>query len=126
MMPGLRPYQQAAVERIRTIFARRLRRVVLVLPTGGGKTITFVFIANAAAARGKRVLLLCHRQELVDQISAALTTAGTPHVIIAAGCPETPEPLQVVSIPTLARRLERIEAPDLIVFDEAHHVVADS
>lgn len=122
--PSLRDYQTAGVTDTRTRFAEGVRRVLYQAPTGSGKTILFVFIVMNAVARGNRVIILAHRQEIVDQISAALTSLGVPHGIIAAGYDETPAPVQVASVATLVRRLDRLCDIDLIVIDEAHHAVA--
>ena len=84
--PTLRPYQAQAVDQIRAAFSDGARRVLHVSPTGSGKTVEFVFVVGNAVARGRRVLVLTHRQELIDQISAALAQGGQPHGILAPGC----------------------------------------
>jgi len=101
------------------------RAPLLVLPTGGGKTIIFSAIAHSAASRGRRVLILVHRRELIHQTSSKLAWVGLEHGIIAAGMPATDAPVQVASVQTLARRLSRIDwQPGLIIIDEAHHATA--
>ena len=125
-MIALRPYQEQGVAKIRTAFAIGRRRVLFVLPTGGGKTVVFSYVTAHAAARGRRVGVLVHRQELVDQVSASLAAMGVPYGIVAAGYSTTPEPVQVASVATLARRLADVEPFDLLVVDEAHHAVAGS
>ena len=87
----------------------------------------FAWIGAAVAARGKTVCILVHRQELVDQVCAALAAMNVPHGVITAGYPATEAAVQVASVSTLARRLDAGLAPfDLIVSDEAHHAVAGS
>ncbi len=121
----LRDYQQVGVDRIRHAFARRTRRVLFCLPTGGGKTIVFTWIGAAVAARGKRVVVLVHRVELVEQVSKALAGMGVGHGVIAAGHPTTDAAVQIASVATLARRLAAgFAPPDLVVVDECHHAVA--
>jgi DNA repair protein RadD len=123
--PVLRPYQEADVARLRAAFAAGTSRLCYQLPTGGGKTVVFIYILAAAAAKDSRVLVLAHRTEIIEQIVAALTLSGIPHGIIAAGCDETPAaPVQVASVFTLARRLGSIGAFDLVIIDECHHAVA--
>jgi DNA repair protein RadD len=80
----LRPYQQAAVQEIRQAFTQRHRSVLFVLPTGGGKTTIFSHITEQTAARGNRVCVLVHRQELLRQASASLDQMGVPHGLVAA------------------------------------------
>jgi len=123
----LRHYQQRAVDDLRRSFRSGSRAPLLVLPTGGGKTIIFSVITASAAARGRRVLVLVHRRELIAQASAKLAAANVPHGAIAAGVPPTHHPVQVASVQTLIRRLPRIDwHPDLIIIDEAHHAAAGS
>jgi DNA repair protein RadD len=124
--PQLRPYQVEGLDAIRDRFRCSLRRGLFVLPTGGGKTVAFCHLAAEAARRGKRIVILVHRQELVEQTSKALATMGVPHGIIAAGYARCPAPVQVASVMTLVRRLNDIDAFDLAVIDEAHHAVAGS
>ncbi len=127
MAVSLRPFQAAAVAEIRGAYQSGHRRVLFVLPTGGGKTYTFVYIAEQAAIRGNRVCILVHRQELVDQASRSLHAIGCNHGIIAAGYrQDLRQGVQVASVQTLARRLHTIP-PDffqLLIVDEAHHAVA--
>jgi DNA repair protein RadD len=127
MAVNLRPFQATAVAEIRGAFMAGRRRVLFVLPTGGGKTYTFVYIAEQAAIRGNRVCILVHRQELVDQASRSLHAIGCQHGIIAAGYrQDLRHTVQVASVQTLARRLHTIP-PDffqLLIVDEAHHAVA--
>ena len=122
--PTLRPYQQQAVSDIRAAFSQRHRSVLFVLPTGGGKTTIFTYITESAAAKGNRVCVLVHRQELLRQASAALTAMGVSHGLIAANhAMDLSRMVQVASVQTLARRLQHIPRGffDLLVVDEAHH-----
>jgi len=123
---SLRLYQSEAVERVRDAYRSGARAPLLVLPTGAGKTVVFSHVSAATADRGKRVLVLVHRRELIRQSSAKLSDAGVAHGIIAPGHTPTRDAVQVASVQTLARRLgdPRYQAPDLIVIDEAHHAVA--
>lgn len=70
-------------------------------------------------------MILTHRQELLDQTARTLREIGVDHGLIMAG--RAPDPMarvQVASVQTLARRLERTPPPDLIVIDEGHHATA--
>lgn len=124
-MIQLRDYQEDVVADIKQAYCERIRRVLLVLPTGGGKTVIFSHIGRAAAEKGKRVAVLVHRAELLEQVATTLARFGVPHGLIAAGHPETDAAVQVASVQTLARRLGRSRrAFDLIITDECHHAVA--
>jgi DNA repair protein RadD len=102
-------------------------RICYVLPTGGGKTVVFAFVVSSASQRGRRVLILGHREEIVAQIATTLTAMGVLHGIIAPNYPATTWPVQVASVSTFARRMDPAAQPfDLIVVDEAHHALAAS
>jgi DNA repair protein RadD len=121
-MLQLRDYQEEDANKIRVAF-RSYKRVLYVAPTGSGKTVLFSYIARGAMRLHKKVLILCHRQELIDQISIALTASEVPHGIIAAGYEyRRGMPVYVASVFTFVRRLDAFE-PDLIIIDEAHHCV---
>jgi len=121
----LRSYQQQAVLDLRNAFRFGYRAPLLCLPTGGGKTIVFTVIAQASANRGRRVLILVHRRELLRQASAKLTAVGLDHGLIAAGILPSPAAVQVASVQTIVRRLSGMDwQPDLIIIDEAHHATA--
>jgi superfamily II DNA or RNA helicase len=124
----LRSYQIDGETKIRQAFAAGHRAPLYVLPTGGGKTILFASIAQSADRRGKRVLILAHRVELVDQIVEALRKFDVNPDIIAAGYQRsrgrdraTDCAVAVASVQTLVRRLDSYPAPTLIICDEAHH-----
>ena len=64
----LRPYQQEAKDRIFEQW-ESVDKTLLVLPTGCGKTIVFAKVAEECVRRGKRVLIMAHRGELLEQAS---------------------------------------------------------
>ena len=120
----LRPYQEQGFAELRASYARGRRAPLYVLPTGGGKTVTFSHITAGAARKGNRVIILAHRAELLDQISGALDAESVPHGFVAAGYPKSRAPVLVASVQTLIRRVDSVPAPDLIVTDEGHHATA--
>lgn len=122
----LRDYQGAAVRDVRAAYANGCRAPLLTLPTGGGKTVIFSYIAERAGAKGNRVLILVHRRELLRQTSRTLDDFGVVHGMIAAGMSmDHHQHVQIASVQTLVRRLERLRwAPDLVVVDEAHHTTS--
>ena len=119
----LRDYQDSAVAAVRSAYASGLRAPLLTLPTGGGKTVVFSYIAEQAGAKGNRVLILVHRRELLRQTSRTLDDFGVCHGMISAGMTTfIGHPVQVASVQTLVRRMDRLRwDPDLIIVDEAHH-----
>lgn len=118
-----RPYQSKLIADLRQSM-RSNRRVLLHLPTGGGKTFIASTIAKGAAAKGKRVIFLVHRIELLEQASLTFTDEGIDHGVIVAGQPTPDAKIMVAMAPTLVRRLGNIIAPDLVFVDEAHHAAA--
>lgn len=125
----LRPYQEQGVAEIRLRYMQGRKSVLFVLPTGGGKTVCFCYIAEQAAKKGNRICILVHRDELVDQTSRSLSEIGVAHGVIASHrSMDLSHSVQVASVWTLARRLHRIppEFFQLIIVDEAHHAVAGS
>lgn len=121
----LREYQHTAVNGIRKSYLTGFRKPLLVLPTGGGKTIIFTHITKQAMERGKSVIILLHRVELVRQTSDKLTQMGVEHgVIHPAYSPKYYHQVQVASVQSLVRRMHYLNEPDLIIIDEAHHAPA--
>ena len=119
----LRPYQLEAIAKVRAAMADGARRVVLVVPTGGGKTRIASEVVRAGVAKGKRWIWLAHRTELIGQAYEALTKQGLDVGAVAASsdAPVRPDaPVQVASIQTLLARSHR-PASDGIVWDECHH-----
>ena len=68
----LRPYQQEAREAVKQDWKSGIKRTLLVLPTGCGKTIVFAKIVEDCVREGRRVLILAHRAELLEQAADKL------------------------------------------------------
>jgi superfamily II DNA or RNA helicase len=125
-MITLRDYQEKAISDIRSRFVEGKRRVLFVLPTGGGKTTCFCWIAKESSQRG-RVIVLVHRDELVQQVSNTLKDVDVPHGIVARGSrARDAYNVQVCSVHTVVRRQAWLKEynPSLVIVDEAHHAVA--
>ena len=97
--------------------------MMLVSPTGSGKTLTAVHIIRDAVNRGVRVLFIVHREPLIDQTVNTLVAYGikcSEVGYIKAGYPHADtEAVIVASVQTLARR-DYPENIGLVIFDETH------
>ena len=71
----LRPYQEEARQAVQREWDQGNRRTLLVLPTGGGKTIIFSKVIEDQVRAGRRVLILAHRGELLQQAADKLRQA---------------------------------------------------
>ncbi|WP_246096176.1 DEAD/DEAH box helicase [Paenibacillus sinopodophylli] len=133
MAMKLRDYQEEARASIQTEWEKGVRRTLLVLPTGCGKTIVFSKVIEDRVVLGERVLVLAHRGELLDQ--AADKLEKSTGLICATEKAEQTSigswyRVVVGSIQTLMRdkRLRQFAADhfDTIIIDEAHHCISDS
>lgn len=127
-MLTLRPYQLELIDRARTRLKAGVRRLLVQAPTGAGKTCLVAHMLSSAAARGRRSWFIVHRKELIDQSVSTFVSATDLHVgIVAAGYPmDTRAPVQVCGVGSLAKRLAKLEPPDMVVWDESHHIAAKS
>jgi superfamily II DNA or RNA helicase len=124
-----RPYQEAAKRAIYKSL-REHRSTLLVLPTGTGKTVVFADVVGDGVRKGRRVLILAHRAELIEQ--------GAKKIAEVAGCEVGIEmadqrdgsrgaaPVLMASVQSIVRRLAHFErdAFHLVIVDEAHHAAA--
>ena len=130
--PILRGYQREVIALVEAEIAAGKRRLLVVAPTGSGKTVIVADLIAEAAKAGRRVLVIAHRGEIIKQTHAKLYAAGVDAGIIKAGFPPRPqESVQVASIQTLHARAIRgsaMEMPpaDILVIDEAHHALAET
>lgn len=127
---ALRDYQLEAQAAVLRAYNGGQRRVLMTMPTGAGKTVTFASIIEKAVNAGGRALVLAHREELIDQAARTLrlllpdVTVG----IVRAEHDQHDADVIVATVQTLRNpaRLARIGRFRLIVVDEAHHSVADT
>lgn len=123
----LRAYQNTIIEQARAVMQRGVHSLVIESPTGSGKTALTAHMIKTAAGRGIRCWFLMHRVELLRQSMATFKSVGVEFGVAAAGFTPSPfEMVQLCSIGTLKRRLSRMRAPGLIIYDESHHVAAKS
>lgn len=117
------PHQQRTHAQVGEAYRQGKRSILIVAPTGSGKTFMGSRFASGGTSKGSRVLWLAHREELIDQAAGALRDAGCTPGIIAPWAPRSDSTLQVASIQTLLSRGQFPEA-DILVLDEAHHHVS--
>lgn len=132
---SLREYQNKSKSEIYKAW-NNSSSVLFQMPTGTGKTRLFVSIIKdiqrVSSVQKKRigVLVLAHREELIEQIDQTLSLKyGIAHGIIKAGYEEDDRfPVQVASVQSLNRRLEhwKKKSFDYIIIDEAHHAIAST
>lgn len=127
-MIELRPYQKKAIEETRRMILEGKKKFVFCSPTGSGKTYTFSFLVKSAIEKGKRVLILTHRIELLTQAGGALANLGLNPTKIEAGkkIGYFSGQLYTAMIETISRRMDKLEyiqfvhSLDLIIIDECH------
>lgn len=128
----LRPYQREAIDAVIAARRRGVKRMLIALPTGAGKTVIFSELIRLAR---RDVLVLAHRDELLSQartkIEAALRRAGDRRrVEIERGATRASSSARVIvaSIRSLhPERIGRVLAGRdlrLVIYDECHHAVA--
>ncbi|MDT2198568.1 DEAD/DEAH box helicase, partial [Paenibacillus larvae] len=129
----LRDYQQSARESIQDEWEKGVKRTLLVLPTGCGKTIVFSKVIEDRVRLGERVLVLAHRGELLEQAADKLEkSTGLKCATEKAEQTSVGSWYRVVvgSIQTMMRekRLEQFDHDhfDTVIIDEAHHCISDS
>lgn len=128
-MLNLRGYQSQIVTEIRRCMKLGFKSILTQLPTGGGKTVIFSYIAQSAAEKDKRVLILTDRDELLKQAGGALRRLGINCSYIKAGTSfiDYRKNIYVAMSQTLRNRIKLPEWRefikndiDLIIIDEAH------
>jgi superfamily II DNA or RNA helicase len=124
----LRPYQDEAIANVMRDF-ESLRKLLIVMPTGSGKTIVFAEIARRFVEAGKRVLVLAHRRELINQAWSKIVrvTKLAPSIHVGRKAPLGTDKIVIGSIQGITRCLESHYGDrnfDLIIADEAHHTPA--
>jgi superfamily II DNA or RNA helicase len=126
-----RPYQLTAKEKVFETWARGIRKTMVVMPTGTGKTILFSLICEEIVEQGGRPLILAHRDELIRQAADKLMkSTDLPAAIEKADecAHESMLPVVVGSVQTLQRaeRLARFSQEHFthIVIDECHHATS--
>lgn len=120
-VPVPRSYQSNAIANARESVKAGRRRVLLVSPTGSGKSTIGALIARGALAKGQRVAWFAHRSELRDQARETMERCEIDAGYSGQGASK---PCQIVSLQGALRKGEVPEA-DVVILDEAHHMGAD-
>ena len=135
-MVKLRPYQQNLLQQVQiALGADAKARVMMQLPTGGGKTIIAGALLVDWFTDGRKAVWLTHRRELAEQTGRMLTDAHISAITDVKWTPGTDAPAMssgavILMAQTVGRRVakreiwNRYSADDLMVIDEAHHAAA--
>jgi len=125
----LRPYQEAAVSDACKALDKHGNTIV-VAPTGAGKTIMLSALVGERYKDGKKILVMQHRDELVDQNKSKFERIN-PYITtsIVNGTVKNWDGNTIFSmVQTISRERNLRDRPkfDMIVVDESHHAAADT
>ena len=135
-MVKLRPYQRDLLRLIQDALDEHGKaRVMMQLPTGGGKTVIAGGLLADWLTGGRKAVWLTHRRELAHQTRDMLTDAQVPAMTDVNWTPGADAPAMshgvvILMAQTVGRRTairevwNRYNAGDLLVIDEAHHAAA--
>ena len=121
--------QVAVIEKVRQAFRDGHRSILIVAPTGSGKTVIGADILRSSNENQKASMFMAHRRELVKQSADKLIKFNVPHGIIMAGFKgDMWKGVQVASIDTLRARymnpkkkhLPALPKISILMVDEAH------
>ncbi|AXT30839.1 DEAD/DEAH box helicase [Pseudoalteromonas tunicata] len=121
-MYTLRHYQQEAVQNTLSHFRKTSDAAVIVLPTGAGKSLV---IAELARLAKRKILVLAHVKELVEQNCEKYQSYGLKASIFSAGLKQKSLKEQVTfgSVQSLGANLAQLNEPySLLIIDECHRV----
>ena len=135
-MAELRNYQKHLLEQAVSALIPAKARVMLQLPTGGGKTHIAGALLRRWLRNGRKAVWLTHRTELADQTCGMLSDAGVSAISLKTwqsgdDAPSVPNGVVILMAQTVGRRTNRMQiwgkyrSDDLLVIDEAHHATAD-
>ena len=120
------PHQEKSINEILQHLETQ-NRVLFSLATGGGKTAVFSFLSKKFIKQtGKKVLIVAHREELINQTATTLRTIGVTVETVVASKKSLNHLSQsyVAMIQTLKKRLQKddnfCKDVGLIIVDEAH------
>jgi superfamily II DNA or RNA helicase len=126
---SLRNYQNKVVNEIRENLKLGYLHLLVQLPTGGGKTVIFSYMAIKSAAKAKKVMILTDREELLKQAGGSIGKFGEKCYFIKAGSKfiDHRKNIYVAMSQTLRNRIKIplwrdfiLNDIDLIIIDEAH------
>jgi len=128
-MITLRDYQKECIEEINKAEHLGIRRQIVVLATGSGKTIIF---GSLIAERNERSLIIAHTNELLlqaqDKLKMIAPTLSTG--LLCSDRKEFDSQVVISSIQSACRpkNLERLKEQNfkIVVIDESHHSAADT
>lgn len=122
----LRDYQLDSINKISLNFKNGIKRQILQLPTGAGKTITFAaLVKRFISVFNKQVVICVHREELLSQTRSALFNHFEIYATaIEAGNKAKPTQVNVAMVETLNNRLRKndnyFDNTGLLIVDECH------
>ena len=134
-MTELRDYQQDLLAQVQAALADPSARVMLQLPTGGGKTRIAGELLASWLKGGRKAVWLTHRRELSDQTCRVLNNSGVRAVNSLPWGIDRPAPtwdggVVILKAQTVSRRNRSgsvwswYNSGDLLIVDEAHHATA--
>ena len=138
-------HQESAMFKLNEIDKKKDFSAIIVLPTGGGKTLTSVYwLLKNAVNKRKKVLWIAHRHLLLDQAAEAFVNNGYSDLLpnrtnyryrIISGIHDKPvhiigdEDILIAGKDSIIKNLQAVgdwmKGEDIyLVIDEAHHAVA--
>ena len=132
----LRPYQIECLEAIRSNHAEGVSRQLVVLPTGGGKTVCFGNLPHYLPLKhGEQLMVIVHRIELVNQTAKRLASYNPTLSVGIEMSKEQASPMNdivVASVQTIGsdgnKRIQKFDPARLkyLIADECHHILGST